>query len=610
MPISRLRPHPRPSPPRHRVPRRPDHPREPRLPLRLPPPRPPQTGMARDLRRHHLHRHQPRRPTYRQHLKRPAPLNGASEPAGTFGSWTSSRRSSSRTSNFRQVEGPSTRIDITGAFFSTQAQAVPRAPLAASRRARARRQGRPTAAARSRPASSNEAGEEVGRNVQQFVVEPGKFGYRLVKGELEFDAPGTIEAHCTITETGSAVVVPLTVLGLRRRCRVSRYAAALSTHPVAFEAVGAVAGEILEQLDGDRPDLLVCFVSRHHVARSTTSRTGLRALIEPDVLLGATAVSIAGGSREVEDEPALERVGRRLGRRPRARASCSTSQLARRRRRRRRRAGRRLADRPRPATRRCCCSPIRSRSRSPTCSSLCNERVPGLQRHRRARVGRPDGRDEPARARRPRHATAVRSASCCRPRSRCARSCRRVAGRSGARSRSRRRNATSSTSSAAAPRSRGSKSSSRRPATDERELLARGLHVGIVVDEHQAEFDRGDFLVRNVLDADHRTGTVTVGEQVEVGQTLQFQVRDADAADEDLAALLAGVGRDVRGALLFTCNGRGVHLFGRPRPRHRARSRSGSVPCRSRARSAPARSARSAAATSSTASPPASPCSA
>jgi hypothetical protein len=58
----------------------------------------------------------------------------------------------------------------------------------------------------------NEAGAEVGRNVQQFEVEPGKFGYRLVKGELEFDAPGTIEAHCSITETGSSVVVPLTVL--------------------------------------------------------------------------------------------------------------------------------------------------------------------------------------------------------------------------------------------------------------------------------------------------------------------------------------------------------------------------------------------------------------
>jgi hypothetical protein len=114
--------------------------------------------------------------------------------------------------NFRQVEGPSTRIDITGAFFSTKVEVFPahmsphlvvlvRVPKAAD--------GNGTLETR----FINEAGEEVGRNVQQFSVEPGKFGYRLVKGELEFDAPGTIEAHCLIIETGSAVVVPLTVLG-------------------------------------------------------------------------------------------------------------------------------------------------------------------------------------------------------------------------------------------------------------------------------------------------------------------------------------------------------------------------------------------------------------
>jgi hypothetical protein len=114
--------------------------------------------------------------------------------------------------NFRQVEGPSTRIDITGAFFSTKVDAFPAnlSPhLVVLVRVPKDGEGGGTLETR----FVNEAGEEVGRNAQQFVVEPGKFGYRLVKGELEFDAPGTIEAHCTITETGSAVVVPLTVLG-------------------------------------------------------------------------------------------------------------------------------------------------------------------------------------------------------------------------------------------------------------------------------------------------------------------------------------------------------------------------------------------------------------
>jgi small ligand-binding sensory domain FIST len=85
----------------------------------------------------------------------------------------------------------------------------------------------------------------------------------------------------------------------------SRYAAALSAHPVAFEAVGAVAGELLEQLDGERPDLVVCFVSRHHVAAFADIASGLRAILEPDVLVGATALAVAGGGREIEDEPGI-----------------------------------------------------------------------------------------------------------------------------------------------------------------------------------------------------------------------------------------------------------------------------------------------------------------
>jgi hypothetical protein len=114
--------------------------------------------------------------------------------------------------NFRQVEGPSTRIDITGAFFSTKVEEFPAqmSPhLVVLVRVAKDAPGNGTLETR----FVNEAGEEVGRNVQQFAVEPGKFGYRLVKGELEFDSPGTVEAHCTITETGSSVVVPLTVLG-------------------------------------------------------------------------------------------------------------------------------------------------------------------------------------------------------------------------------------------------------------------------------------------------------------------------------------------------------------------------------------------------------------
>jgi small ligand-binding sensory domain FIST len=97
---------------------------------------------------------------------------------------------------------------------------------------------------------------------------------------------------------------------------------------------------------------------------------------------------------------------------------------------------------------------------------------------------------------------------------------------------------------------------------DERALLAGGVHIGIVADEHRVAFERGDFLVRSVLGADRRRGALTVGAIVEVGTTVQFHVRDAASADDDLRSLLAG--RRADGALLFTCNGRGQHLFGTP----------------------------------------------
>ncbi len=97
---------------------------------------------------------------------------------------------------------------------------------------------------------------------------------------------------------------------------------------------------------------------------------------------------------------------------------------------------------------------------------------------------------------------------------------------------------------------------------DERELLRGGLHLGRVIDEHQADFGRGDFLVRNVTGADRDTGSIMIGDVVEVGATVQFHVRDAAAADEDLRLLLAG--REAASALVFTCNGRGIRLFHEP----------------------------------------------
>jgi small ligand-binding sensory domain FIST len=107
----------------------------------------------------------------------------------------------------------------------------------------------------------------------------------------------------------------------------------------------------------------------------------------------------------------------------------------------------------------------------------------------------------------------------------------------------------------------------------ERERLTESLQVGVVIDEYGGERRQGDFLIRGVVGADPQSGAMVVGDEVEVGQTLQFHVRDADSADEDLRRALereaaALGGHRPAGALLFSCNGRGSRLF--PGPDHDA----------------------------------------
>jgi small ligand-binding sensory domain FIST len=100
---------------------------------------------------------------------------------------------------------------------------------------------------------------------------------------------------------------------------------------------------------------------------------------------------------------------------------------------------------------------------------------------------------------------------------------------------------------------------------EERELAGSGLLIGIVIDENRPEYLRGDFLVRGLLGADEESGSIAVGEQVRVGQTVRMQVRDGDSADEDLREVLGRLTDELAGppagALIFTCNGRGSHMF-------------------------------------------------
>ena len=103
-----------------------------------------------------------------------------------------------------------------------------------------------------------------------------------------------------------------------------------------------------------------------------------------------------------------------------------------------------------------------------------------------------------------------------------------------------------------------------------RDRAARNLLVGLAMNEYQESHERGDFLIRNVMGANRETGTIAINAIPRVGQTFQFQFRDAQAADDDLRTRLSDLkatlsdGEQVLGALLCSCNGRGRGLFGEP----------------------------------------------
>lgn len=101
---------------------------------------------------------------------------------------------------------------------------------------------------------------------------------------------------------------------------------------------------------------------------------------------------------------------------------------------------------------------------------------------------------------------------------------------------------------------------------DDRELAKRALCIGVVMDPARQRYGRGDFLVRNLVGADPERGAIAVGALLEPQQVVQFHVRDAQTSADDLDALLgeyAPTGAP-RGALLFSCLGRGEGLYGAP----------------------------------------------
>jgi small ligand-binding sensory domain FIST len=100
----------------------------------------------------------------------------------------------------------------------------------------------------------------------------------------------------------------------------------------------------------------------------------------------------------------------------------------------------------------------------------------------------------------------------------------------------------------------------------QREQIARGLFIGRAARSAAEGLGRGDFLIRNLIGFDQESGILAVADLVQEQESVQFHLRDAKTATEDLAMLLAPQvwQAPAAGALAFGCNGRGSRFFGRP----------------------------------------------
>jgi small ligand-binding sensory domain FIST len=338
------------------------------------------------------------------------------------------------------------------------------------------------------------------------------------------------------------------------------FASALSEHPDPAEATGEVIGAVLEQL-GTEPDVAAVFASSQHRDTFGDMAAAIGRMLRPGVLVGTTAVAVLGGSREVEDAPAIGLWAGRLAARPRpvrldatrtasgiALQGLSASTFE---------PGDALllladpfslpvdaiidalADLEMPEASGTLSVPVVGGMASAANTPGGNRLVLDDEVMSSGGVGvvLPGG-----------VATRTVVSQGCRPIG----------------------------DPMIVTRAEGNlvMEIAGRPALDrlddlvraadaeERSLLASGLQIGIAIDEHRATFERGDFLIRGVVGADRLQRALAVGDRVEVGTTVQFQVRDAVAADEDLRAMLADATGDA--ALVFTCNGRGQRLFGEP----------------------------------------------
>jgi small ligand-binding sensory domain FIST len=331
------------------------------------------------------------------------------------------------------------------------------------------------------------------------------------------------------------------------------FAAALSEHPVAASAIGEVVGEVGERLTA-RPDVVVLFVTGDHIGALDDMAATVQTLLDPQAFIGGTAVAVLAGDRGVEDGPGVALwAGQIRGSVTPVHVTAEPSEV-----------GWEFEGLPPDALGEAgalvlIADPFTLPANELLATlSAANPALPLIGGMASAARGPGGNRlviggrvtsgggvglllDDAA-------APATVVSQGCRPIGRPftvtsseRQILRELAGRPAL-------ERLMETVDALSP--------------DERALATQGVLCGIVVDDRALDFERGDFLIRGLVGADRNVGALAVAGEVPVGAVIQFQVRDALTAGEDLSLLLAD--REAQGALVFTCNGRGAQMFGDP----------------------------------------------
>jgi len=99
--------------------------------------------------------------------------------------------------------------------------------------------------------------------------------------------------------------------------------------------------------------------------------------------------------------------------------------------------------------------------------------------------------------------------------------------------------------------------------------IQHSLFIGLAITPFKENLSMGDFLIRNLMGLDPRTGALALSAIPHEGQTGQFHLRDQETSAEEMKWLLteyqlAKADKPATGALLFSCMGRGAHLYGEP----------------------------------------------